>query len=185
MRRWLPRSVVAIMPCHACCQMLPQSGHAHAPPAMLLLICCSRTPLMLSSLPCFLPRSSVPTGLPAATTIGRSVTIGQGCLLRSCTVRCACVALQWLRGGTEQQLLAGAWKPSAPQAVWTARAMCFAFLHSTSPMAHLMLQVEDESVIGDKSVLLEGSWVEKNAGERFKEQQRWLGPLRQGAQAGP
>lgn len=58
-----------------------------------------------------LPRcSSSPTGLPAATIIGRNVTIGQGCLLRSTTV-------------------------------------------------------EDESVIGDKCVLLEGSLVEKNAGE--------------------
>lgn len=36
---------------------------------------------------------SVPTGLPAATTIGRSVTIGQGCLLRSCTVRS--LACRW------------------------------------------------------------------------------------------
>ncbi|KAL4443528.1 hypothetical protein ABPG75_011265 [Micractinium tetrahymenae] len=51
---------------------------------------------------------SSPTGLPAATVIGRNVTIGQGCLLRSTTV-------------------------------------------------------EDESVIGDKCVLLEGSLVEKNA----------------------
>lgn len=46
--------------------------------------------------------SSVPTGLPAATTIGRSVTIGQGCLLRSCTVRsghaaCTCRLLLDLR----------------------------------------------------------------------------------------
>lgn len=55
------------------------------------------------------PRSSSPTGLPAATRIGRNVTIGQSCLLRSTTV-------------------------------------------------------EDECVIGDKCVLLEGSLVEKNAG---------------------
>lgn len=54
--------------------------------------------------------SSSPTGLPAATIIGRNVTIGQGCLLRSTTV-------------------------------------------------------EDEAVVGDKCVLLEGSLVEKNAGE--------------------
>ena len=53
--------------------------------------------------------SSVPTGLPAATTIGRNVTIGQACLLRSVTI-------------------------------------------------------EDEAVVGDKCVLLEGSLVEKNAG---------------------
>jgi carbonic anhydrase/acetyltransferase-like protein (isoleucine patch superfamily) len=32
------------------------------------------------------PRRSSPTGLPAATQIGRNVTIGQGCLLRSATV---------------------------------------------------------------------------------------------------
>lgn len=32
-------------------------------------------------------RSSSPTGLPAATVIGRSVTIGQSCLLRSTTVQ--------------------------------------------------------------------------------------------------
>lgn len=51
---------------------------------------------------------SSPTGLPAATIIGRNVTIGQGCLLRSTTV-------------------------------------------------------EDEAVVGDKCVLLEGSLVEKNA----------------------
>jgi hypothetical protein len=63
--------------------------------------------LPLPSCPC---RSSSPTGLPAATVIGRNVTIGQACLLRSVTV-------------------------------------------------------EDEAVIGDKCVLLEGSMVEKHAGE--------------------
>lgn len=67
----------------------------------------------ITSLPLPLPptRSSVPTGLNAATVIGRSVTIGQACLLRSCTV-------------------------------------------------------EDEAVVGDKCVLLEGSLVEKHSGER-------------------
>ncbi len=30
---------------------------------------------------------SSPTGLPASTTIGRHVVVGQGCLLRSCQVR--------------------------------------------------------------------------------------------------
>lgn len=34
---------------------------------------------------------STPTGLPAATTIGKSVTIGQGCLLRSVTVDDECI----------------------------------------------------------------------------------------------
>lgn len=33
----------------------------------------------------------MPTGLPAATTIGRSVTIGEGCLLRSTVVEDECV----------------------------------------------------------------------------------------------
>ena len=54
----------------------------------------------------------MPTGLPASTTIGRNVTIGQSCLLRSVTI-------------------------------------------------------EDEAVVGDKCVLLEGSLVEKNAGKWF------------------
>ncbi|KAI7835796.1 hypothetical protein COHA_010315 [Chlorella ohadii] len=46
---------------------------------------------------------SVPTGLPAATTIGRSVTIGQGCLLRSCTVEDESVI------GDKSVLLEGSW----------------------------------------------------------------------------
>ncbi|KAI3428094.1 hypothetical protein D9Q98_006477 [Chlorella vulgaris] len=73
---------------------------------------------------------SSPTGLPAATVIGRNVTIGQACLLRSVTV-------------------------------------------------------EDEAVIGDKCVLLEGSMVEKHAvlapgsvlppGRRIPSGQLWAG----------